>query len=488
MTDCQDAPSAVPCVEHAGVNSLTQASTGPILIRTSTITSTANTALGAFRQAWEAQGAVSGRLARAAGWSLAGALFARTLSLAATVGASRTLGSELFGRFAFVQNTVSVFALVLGSAIAITATKRVADYAKTNPAQANYQAYHNVLVGGLIGTVSAIGLFATSGLLATTVLGDPSLAPALRLSTPLVAFSTVSTVVTGVLAGFERFRLLTMLMAVRGMFLFPLLTVGAQMGSLSGALVGVTVAEAATAVASCVCLRRVCIGGGSVPSARRDADIRGVWRLTVPAIVGTIVTQISVWGTTAVLVTQRDGYAALGLFIAADRWRQLLLFVPSCTATVVLPLLTSLHATRDAGGYRTVFNLTIAANLLMVTAGALALLPLARAEMRFFGPEYEIGSNVLRLLVIGTIPVVLNTALGHVLVSLDRMWWRCAADVVLSTLLMLLAWLLVPRFQAAGLATAHLISFGVVAMVLFVAARIRLSQVRSAPEPKCAIL
>ena len=187
-----------------------------MLIGTLTIASTANRALGAFRQAWDPQGSVTGRLARAAGWSLAGAMFARALSLAATVGASRTLGSELFGRFGFVQNTVGVFALVLGSALALTATKRVADYATTDRAQASHQAYHSVLWGGLVGTVSALALFATSGLLATTALGDPSLAPALRLSAPLVAFSTVSTVVTGVLAGFERFRLLTMLTAVRG--------------------------------------------------------------------------------------------------------------------------------------------------------------------------------------------------------------------------------------------------------------------------------
>ena len=207
----------------------------------------------------------------------------------------------------------------------------------------------------------------------------------------------------------------------------------------------------------------------------------------MPAIVGTIVTQISGWWTTALLVTQLDGYSALGLFIAADRWRQLLLFVPACTAPVVLPLLTSLHATRDANGYRTVFTLTIAVNLVVVAAGALALLPLAGVEMRLFGAEYEIGANVLRVLAIGTIPVVLNTTLGQILVSLDRMWWRCVADVVLSVLLVLAAWILIPRFSAAGLATAHLISFAVVATALFFAAKIRLSQVRSATEATCGI-
>jgi O-antigen/teichoic acid export membrane protein len=393
----------------------------------------------------------------------------------------------LFGRFGFVQNTVSVFALVLGSAMAISATKRVADYAKTDPTEASHQAYHSVLWGALIGTVSALGLFATSGFLATTTLGDPSLAPALRLSTPLVAFSTVSTVVMGVLAGFERFRLLTILTAVRGALLFPLLTLGAQLGSITGALVGLTVAEAAAAVVSCVCLQRVCTPRRSTRSARRSGDARGVWRLTVPAIVGTIVTQISAWWTTALLVTQLDGYSALGVFIAADRWRQLLLFVPACTAPVVLPLLTSLHATRDASGYRTVFSLTIAVNLAIVAAGALALLPFAGAEMRFFGGEYEVGANVLRVLAIGTIPVVLNTALGQILVSLDRMWWRCLADVVLSVLLVLAAWILIPRFAATGLATAHLISFAVVATALYFAARIRLSQTQSAPEATCGI-
>ena len=104
-----------------------------------------------------------------------------------------------------------------------------------------------------------------------------------------------------------------------------------------------------------------------------------------------------------------------------------------------------------------------------------------------FGAEYEIGANVLRVLAIGTIPVVLNTALGQILVSLDRMWWRCVADVVLSVLLVLSAWILIPRFSATGLATAHLISFAVVATALLFAAKIRLSQVRCAPEATCGI-
>lgn len=468
MTGDHAVPSAVPRIEHAG--GLLQPSIGRIVI--------------ARQQAPQAQSTVARRLALAAFWSLVGALFARALSLAATIGASRSLGSELFGRFGFVHNTVSVFALVLGSAIAVTATKRVADYAKTDPARAHREAYLNVLTGGLVGTVSAITLFATAGLLAANALGDPSLTPLLRLSTPLVIFLTVSTIVTGVLGGFERFRLLTVLTAVRGMFLLPLLTIGARVASLRGALIGATVAEAAAAVVSCVCLRRVC-GAARAHSSRGGGDIRGVWQVALPAIIGTIVTQLSNWGSTAILVTQMDGYSELGLFMAADRWRQLLLFVPACTAPVVLPLLTSLHATRDARGYRTVFNLTMTANAGIVTAGALALLPLSRTEMRFFGPGYEAGSTVLRLLVIGTIPVVLNTALGQILVSLDRMWWRCAADVILSTLLMLLAWILIPRFDGAGLATAHLLSFAVVALLLFIAARIRLRQVRFTPAPTC---
>ena len=442
-------------------------------------TATTTSIAGAYRLA-SAPGTVAGRLTRAAVWSLSGAAFARLLTLAATVGASRILGSELLGRFGFVQSTVGVFAFLLGSAIAFTATKRVADFAKTDPAEASYQAYHSVFVGGLLGLLSALGLFAASDLVATAVLGDPSLASALRLATPLAACSVVSSVVIGVLAGFERFRLLTALTAVRGVVLFPLLTLGAHMWSLTGALVGVTVAEAIAAVAGCVLLRRVCVGGGKAVRVRGRADLEGIWRLTVPALSGTIATQLATWSATAVLVTQDGGYAELGLFTAADRWRQLLLFVPACTATVVLPMLSSLRATRDERGYRTVLNITVGANVALVTLGALVLLPFPRAEMRLFGPEYETGSNVLRVLIIGTIPVVLNTALGQVLVSLDRMWWRCLADLLLSILLALAAWFLVPRFQAAGLAMAHLISFALVAMVLCVATRVRLGQVQFA--------
>jgi len=448
-----------------------------MLIGAPTSTTAATTDLGVSLSL----GAASDRLARAAGWSLAGAALGRILSLASTVGASRILGDDFFGRLGFVQNTVGVYASILGAAVAVAATKRVADFARTDAAQASDQARHDVLVGIAAGLLSGVSLLASAPVLAGTLLGDRSLTEVLMLSAPLVACSVFSTVTTGVLAGFERFRLIAGLTAIRGVVLLPALVLGAWAGALGGALVGLTAAEAVTAAAGYMMLARQLVARGRVARPLDRSRFAELWRLTLPVVIGTIATNLSIWYATAVLVTREGGYPELGHFIAADRWRQLLLFIPSCIAPVMLPLLSSLHATRDTSGYRRVFSIAVTVNVALVTLGVLALLPFAREEMRLFGPEYEGGGNVLRLLLIGTIPVVLNTILGQVLVSLDRIWWRCLADVLLAVLLALAAWALIPRFQAAGLATAHLISFGVVATALFFAARIRLDQEQASP-------
>jgi O-antigen/teichoic acid export membrane protein len=158
------------------------------------------------------------------------------------------------------------------------------------------------------------------------------------------------------------------------------------------------------------------------------------------------------------MVSQPDGYAALGVFIAADKWRQLVLFLPTSLSAIILPMLSNLHGTKNTGGYRQVFS----ANVLVIFSGP---------AMSAYGSDYQAGRVTLIILSASAVAVVLNNVLGQVLVSLGSIWWRCGLDVALAVLLALSAWWLIPTYQENGLALANLIAFAITALILLLIVR-----------------
>jgi O-antigen/teichoic acid export membrane protein len=62
---------------------------------------------------------------------------------------------------------------------------------------------------------------------------------------------------------------------------------------------------------------------------------------------------------------------------------------------------------------------------------------------------------VLILLAFAAVGEVFNSMLGQPLIAAHKMWHRFAFDVVLVAVLVGVAWLLVPKWGALGLAAAY---------------------------------
>ena len=91
--------------------------------------------------------------------------------------------------------------------------------------------------------------------------------------------------------------------------------------------------------------------------------------------------------------------------------------------------------------------------------------------MALFGETFRRGWPVLAILALSAIPTVMNTQLGAALLSNGRAWARSSVDVVLAIVFLLAAWLLVPRWSAAGLAMAFAISYTTASLLLWILLR-----------------
>ena len=403
-------------------------------------------------------------------WSLVGAVVSRGLTLVASIVAARTLGAAGFGELGIIQNTQGLFGVLAGAGLGLAATKFVAEYCSVDPLKASRCILLATLVSVIAGLIGASILFVYAGELAASVLKAPHLVRELQVATGLILFGAVNGVQTGVLAGLGDFRAVARLSILRGACLFFALVIGIRSAGVMGGVIGLVVTEGLAVGASQVALVRV------FPLRWKDAftgpdavsDITTMLRFSGLAISASLATTLAFWFVNVLLVNERDGYVALGVFNAADRWRQVLLFLPAAFSPILLSMLSNMHGKNEFDGFRKLFRVSLVVNIAVVVLPALLLIQFAPQAMNLFGTEFRDGTLTLIILSFSTLAVVLNTILGQVLISKGAMGWRFAMDILLSSILSLVAWLLVPTWRELGLALAYLISYSLTAVALIV--------------------
>jgi O-antigen/teichoic acid export membrane protein len=404
-------------------------------------------------------------------WALVGAVVSRGSTLASSVLAGRLLGTTGFGEIGMIQSTQGLFGVVAGAGLGLAATKFVAEFRATDPARARRCATLATTIALVSGAVIALALLALAGWMASGVLSAPHLTVELQVATGLVLLGTINGVQTGALVGFGDFRALAVLNSIRGVCLCGLLVGGIRIGGVLGGVVGLVLTEAIAVLANHVALRR------ALPVTAARAGRGAVWsellsmcRFSGLSLLGSICTMSAMWFANLVLVAQPDGYASLGVFNAAERWRQLLLFLPASLSPVLLTMLSNLHGRNDPDAYRRLFGLNLAVSVGVVVVPSIAITRYAAPAMGLFGDEYRGGGSTLIILAASAVAVVLNNLLGQVLVSRGAVLGRFVLDVLLAAILALASWQLIPTYREQGMALGSLIAFGLTAAVLAVMA------------------
>lgn len=413
-------------------------------------------------------GSLHARFTRGVFWSLLGAVFSRSLTLAASVACARILGKVNYGELGIIQSTAGTFGIFAGLGLGLTATKFVAELRAQDPARAGRILALSAVIAVVSGIVTAALLIILSPYLSRHTLAAPQLSRPLMVGAGLVFFGALNGAQTGALAGFEAFRTIAKVSLVAGLLAFPFIVVGVWRWGLSGAVWGMVAALGVNWLLNNYALRQQC--------ARFKVfyDFAGCtkeWpilhQFSLPAFLASIVVGPALWISSAFLVRQADGYSQLGLYTAADRWRLLILFVPTSVFGMLVPVLSNLYGAGDLLGFRKVFRINVIGLCGLALLGALAVTAAAKPIMSMYGPAFQSGWPILIILSLAAVPEALNTLLGHPLIVSNAMWWRFTFDMLLAVVLVVLSFLLIPRWGALGLASAYCAAFVLVSGALY---------------------
>jgi O-antigen/teichoic acid export membrane protein len=410
---------------------------------------------------------ITTRFAIGAFWALVGAVLSRGLTLASSVLAGRLLGTTGFGEIGMVQSTQGLFGVVAGAGLGLAATKFVAEFRSTDSARTGRCVTLATTIALVSGALMALVLLALSGVMAGTVLRAPHLTAELRIATGLVLFGTINGVQTGALVGFGDFRTLAVLSTIRGICLCSFLIAGIAIDGVRGGVVGLVLTEAIAVLANHLALRRVRPAAVAWPDrAAAWGELRLMCRFSGWSLLGSICTMSAMWFANLVLVAQPDGYAALGVFNAAERWRQLLLFLPASFSPVILTMLSNLHGRSEPDAYRRLFGLNLAVSVGVVALPSIAVMWWAAPAMGLFGDAYAGGRTTLLILSASSVAVVLNNLFGQVLVSRGAVRGRFLLDALLAATLALASWQLIPAYREDGMALGSAIAFALTAVAV----------------------
>jgi O-antigen/teichoic acid export membrane protein len=407
------------------------------------------------------------RFAVGAFWSVLGAAISRGFLLAASVVCARCLGKEGFGALGMIQSTAGMFGVFAGLGLGITATKYVSEFRRRDPMRAGRILALSAFAAVMFGSVITGLLILLAPFLAQHVLAAPQLAVPLAIGSGLVFFGAINGAQTGALAGFEAFKTIARVNVYAGAVSLPLIILGVWRGGLQGAIWGSVAALVVNWALNNRALRRECAKANisyQFAGCRRELDI--LHRFSLPAFLASILVVSAIWVCNALLARHHQGYAELGLYAAADKWRVMIVFVPTYVFAMVVPVLSNLHSEGDGAGFRTVFRATWQLNLSLALLPALVIAAFAAPIMAVYGKSFRSGQTVLVVLAFSAIAEVLNSILGQPLIAAHLMWWRFGFDVLLVTVLVGLARVLIPKWGALGLAASYGVAYACASLAI----------------------
>jgi len=415
------------------------------------------------------------RFAHGVAWSLVGGALAQGGPLVASILLARLIGAVGFGEYGIIQSTISLFGVLAGLGLGLTATRYIAELTSTDPERVGKIISLSLWAGCSSSALCAGILYAVAPYLADHVLNAPHLLSCMRFASGLLFANCIVGIQAGILQGLEAFRTAAAAASLRGLLAVPLIPLSAFWWGLPGVMAALIVTTAASAAYSQVAIVRHCRGAGiPIPLTGGASESGLLWHFAFPVLLSSLSVVPMTWFAQALLVRQRSGYSEMGIFNAASQWRSAVAFLPTLMSQPVLPLLANLYGRHDHGQYISLLGTNVKITLLTAVAVAAPFCLVSRWIMAMYGPGFSQKWAVLVLLSLASVLNAYSAALGQAIQSTGRAWTSLSLNAIWGLSFLACSLWLVPRYAALGLAAGFLVSYMVhsLSSTIYVALRL----------------
>lgn len=412
------------------------------------------------------QSPIGNRLVTGAAWSLVGSLTAKFLQLISFVVVARIFGKEGFGEFSIIQSTVAMFGTLAGFGLGLASNKFISEFKITDREKAGRIISLSNTIAIISSTVASVLLFATSSIMAQMMLNAPQLQSAIALSSILLLFTALTGSQTGILSGFEAFKEIARINFVNGISSIPILIVGVYFGGLNGAIIGLVIVAIINWIQNYITIRKQCVEFNiPVKSKGFWEEKKTLFQFSIPSVLGSIIVVSATWFTSTLLVNQINGYAEMGIYSAILRVKQIPELIIGMFLTPLLPVLSEQYGLRNKKTFNKTLKYGFAVSVLLGIPFAGLLLAFPDLIYLPFGSGFKGNVLTVQILMLHLILVATFTPMGQTLASMNKMWIGFFYNVAYGLFFVVMSYMFIPAYGAAGLAIAQCISYFITSII-----------------------
>jgi O-antigen/teichoic acid export membrane protein len=292
-------------------------------------------------------------------------------------------------------------------------------------------------------------------MLTSSVLNIPHLNVELKVSGLLLIFSVFTALQVGILSGFQQFKEIGMNTLIAGIIGFILQIPLTYYGSLSGALMGLSLNLILFWIFNFLSIRK--IRGGKYPIALFSksslSELPILWKFSLPTFLIAILMEATRWIANTKLISSSNGFKQMAIFDVSYQWQVSINILPAILAQVALPILS--HNVDDKEKYSHIFYKNFKINAIIATSICAVFCLLSPFILSLYGNGYSQSYLVFIYMIICSTLAAVNSAVWQITVASEHMWVNLFINTFWSVALLFSVYMYVNR---SGL-TAERLSF-----------------------------
>lgn len=406
-----------------------------------------------------------GRLVKGLSWNIIGLMGQKIFTMLSVILVARILGATVYGEFGIINNTISMFATFAGLGLGITSTKIIAEFKRFDKAKVERVLGLTNLFALISGIVMMIFVFILSNWLAVNVLNNPGLEIYLKLSSICLLFNTFNGVQRGALSGFEKFSNVAKTDIKIGIITCCLTIFGTYFYGLLGLVIVNIVISIITNSVFTILIRKTLKANTMKINYREfHKEFRVFVSLSLPSMLSGAMVGPVTWLANTIFVRIPDGYTQMGVFNAANQWRQLLMMLPQTFSMVMLPILVSTKNDKD----HKVEKINMWFSWIVVIILSIPLINIPDVLSLLYGNEYMSYDYTVTMVLIVLVALLLSYKAGvsRNLVANNLVWYSFADNFFWGIILILSAFSF-REMGSIGIALSFLIAYVINTIVFF---------------------
>lgn len=400
------------------------------------------------------------RFAKGTYWAFFSTVITRIFHLITSVLIARLLGKNDYGVYGLIQSTINI-GLMFGFAMGGTLSKYVAEFKHKDKLKTSriIALFNRVVV--FISILTIVVFISFSSSIANNIYNKSGMDNLLITAGILVFVSIINSVQIGTIAGFENFKGITQIntcLAV-GTIIFSVPFV--YFWGVQGAIF----ASILTTIVSCflsfyilkVELKKHNINVNTRQHKYMD-ELYIIWEFTIPNMISALFIVSATWISNTILVNENNGYAELGLFNAANQWRQLIAFLPQILATVTLPILSETYGRENKEDFYRAFRMNLRLTWSYALPMTIFVILFRNPISYLFGSQFSGMTSMMILLMITAFVNILSSVISTAMLSMGNIWPMSLFNLFWGMILVLSTYSLAQFHGGFGLSIAYLLA------------------------------